>query len=128
VNEKVEIIYAVSPILLVIEVDPEPGASLAIEDIKRSRLWIGLNRYEQQNRRWKFNPAHGLSVLGDSEQSSDRGFSRDRRYRENRLCLHMTEHRFSFLASDRRPANTGGLRTDAKWLVFWGSANFNEIV
>jgi hypothetical protein len=44
VNEKVEIIYAVSPILLVIEVDPEPGASLAIEDIKRSRLWVSSRR------------------------------------------------------------------------------------
>ena len=42
-NEKVEITYAVSPILLVVEVDPEPGAGLSIEDIKSSGFRIALN-------------------------------------------------------------------------------------
>jgi hypothetical protein len=43
VNEQIEIIYAISAILLVIEVDPEPSARLAIKEIKRSRFWIALN-------------------------------------------------------------------------------------
>src|SRR5579859_831212 len=49
VNEKIEIAGAVAPVLLVVEVNPEPSASPAIEDVKRSRFRIGLNRYEQQN-------------------------------------------------------------------------------
>ncbi len=42
-NEKVEITYAVSPILLVLEVDPEPNGSSAIKDIERARFRIPLD-------------------------------------------------------------------------------------
>ena len=48
-DEQIEITYAVPPVLLVIEIDPEPCARLAIQDIKGSRLWITLNCYEQQD-------------------------------------------------------------------------------
>src|SRR5579862_696569 len=44
VNEKVEVTGAVAAVLLVVEVNPEPGASPAIEDVNRSRFRIGLNR------------------------------------------------------------------------------------
>src|SRR6516165_5968817 len=50
VNKKIEIAGAVAPVLLVVEVNPEPSAGPAIEDVKRPRFRIGLNRYEQQNR------------------------------------------------------------------------------
>jgi hypothetical protein len=41
--EQIEIALAVSPILQVIEVDPELGAGLSVEDIKSSRYRIALN-------------------------------------------------------------------------------------
>src|SRR5215470_17550778 len=47
-NENVEVTGAVPPVLLVVEVNPEPSASPAIEEVKRPRFLVALNRYEQQ--------------------------------------------------------------------------------
>lgn len=48
-DEKVEVAGAVAAVLLVVEVNPEPSASPAIEDVKCTRFRIDLNRHEQEN-------------------------------------------------------------------------------
>jgi len=67
-EEFFELAHAVTAELLIVKIYGVPRALLAVHDVDRPGFRTPRHQQEQQNRRWEFDPADNLGLIGRSQE------------------------------------------------------------
>jgi hypothetical protein len=72
VNQDIELRWAVTSVVLIIEIHPKPRTPLAVEDVNGSAVWRVIMDQKDHQGSWKLEPPNDVRVLSKLQQSGNR--------------------------------------------------------